>query len=62
NRLYARIEKHIADDWYLGAAVAMVRHGHLVASKTFGIARLGTSDTAVVPVDEETGTFANLGK
>lgn len=53
-RLYARIEKHIADDWYPGAAVAMARHGHLVASKTFGTARLATADTAAVPVDDET--------
>jgi CubicO group peptidase (beta-lactamase class C family) len=54
NRLYARIEKHIADDWYPGAAVAMARHGHLVATKTFGIARLATPDSAAVPVDDET--------
>lgn len=54
DRLYARIEKHIADDWYPGAAVAMARHGHLVATKTFGIARFGTSDTAPVPVEDET--------
>ena len=54
DRLYARIEKHIAADWYPGAAVAMARHGHLVATKTFGTARLGTTDTAAVPVDEET--------
>lgn len=53
-RLYARIEKHIADDWYPGAAVAMARRGQLVASKTFGIARLGTADDAAVPVDEQT--------
>ena len=54
DRLYARIEKHIAADWYPGAAVAMARHGHLVATKAFGTARLGTTDTAAVPVDEET--------
>ncbi|PON13430.1 hypothetical protein C2W62_34415 [Candidatus Entotheonella serta] len=53
DRLYARIENHIADDWYPGAAIAMARHGHLVASKTFGTARLGTADTAAVPVDDE---------
>ena len=54
DRLYARIETHIAHDWYPGAAMAMARHGHLVASKTFGVARLNTTDTAAVPVDEET--------
>ncbi|WP_089722109.1 serine hydrolase [Candidatus Entotheonella palauensis] len=54
DRLYARIEKHIADDWYPGAAIAMARHGHLVASKTFGTARLGTAAAAAMPVDEET--------
>lgn len=53
-RLYVRIEKHIVDDWYPGAAVAMARRGALVASKTFGIARLGTADDAAVPVDEQT--------
>ena len=26
DRLYARIEKHIAEDWYPGAAIAMARH------------------------------------
>lgn len=53
-RLYARIEQHIAEDWYPGAAVAMARRGYLVATKTFGTACLGTADRAAVPVDEET--------
>ena len=39
-RLYARIERHIAEGRYPGAAVALARRGKLVAARTFGLARL----------------------
>ena len=42
-RLYARIEAHIAAGWYPGAAIAMARHGKLVATRSFGVARLATA-------------------
>jgi CubicO group peptidase (beta-lactamase class C family) len=53
-RLYARIEAHIAAGWYPGAAVAMARHGTLVAAKSFGQARLASAAAAAVPADEHT--------
>jgi len=40
DRLYKRIEAHIAAGWYPGAAIAMARHGVLVAARSFGVARL----------------------
>ncbi len=52
-RLYDRIEAHIAAGWYPGAAIAMARHGKLVASRAFGMARLATNATAAVPADEQ---------
>ena len=39
-RLYERIDGHIATGWYPGAAIAMARHGTLVAARSFGAARL----------------------
>jgi len=53
-RLYQRIASHIADNWYPGAAVAMARHGKLVAANTFGTARLATADTPDVATHEQT--------
>jgi CubicO group peptidase (beta-lactamase class C family) len=53
-RLYTRIESHIADGWYPGAAIAMARRGTLVAARSFGAARLATADTSTVPADEQT--------
>jgi CubicO group peptidase (beta-lactamase class C family) len=53
-RLYARIESHIAAGWYPGAAVAMARRGALVAAKSFGVARLASADQPAVPADEQT--------
>ena len=47
-RLYARIEAHIAAGWYPGATLAMARRGCLVASKHFGVSRLAT-DSAPPP-------------
>lgn len=53
-RLYARIESHIAAGWYPGASLAMARGGKLVASRNFGLARLDTADTAAMPADDQT--------
>jgi CubicO group peptidase (beta-lactamase class C family) len=53
-RLYARIESHIAAGWYPGAAIAMARRGTLVATRSFGVARLATPSTPAVPADEQT--------
>jgi len=39
-RLYDRIERHIAEGRYPGAAVALARHGEVVAARGFGHARL----------------------
>src|SRR2546428_13648995 len=49
DRLYARIEAHIAAGWYPGAAMAMARHGKLVATRSFGVARLATASTPAGP-------------
>jgi hypothetical protein len=35
-RLYERIAAHIAAGWYPGAAIAMARHGKLVATRSCG--------------------------
>jgi len=53
-RLYERIENHIAAGWYPGAAIAMARRGMLVAAKSFGVARLATADKPAVAADEQT--------
>ena len=53
-RLYARIEAHIAAGWYPGAAIAMARHGKLVATRSFGAARLATASTPAVPATDQT--------
>lgn len=53
-RLYARIEAHIAAGWYPGASIAMARRGVLVATKHFGAARLATADMPAVPADDHT--------
>ena len=53
DRLYARIEAHIAAGWYPGAAIAMARHGQLVATRSFGVARLATASTPAVPATEQ---------
>lgn len=54
DRLYARIEAHIAAGWYPGAAIAMARHGKLVATRSFGVARLATDDAPAVPASDQT--------
>lgn len=48
-RLYDRIERHIADGRYPGAAVALARHGQLAAARAFGLARLGDADQPAMP-------------
>src|SRR4029434_1943642 len=53
-RLYARIEAHIAAGWYPGAAIAMARRGKLVATRSFGTARLATANTPAVPAMDQT--------
>lgn len=53
-RLYGRIEGHIAEGRYPGAAVAMARRGKLVAARTFGLARLASDGQPAVPADAET--------
>lgn len=53
-RLYAQIEGHIAAGRYPGAAVAMARHGRLVASRAFGQARREAEGQAAVAADEGT--------
>ena len=53
-RLYTRIEAHIAAGWYPGAAIAMARHGKLVATRSFGAARLATASTPAVPATDQT--------
>ena len=52
-RLYARIEAHITAGWYPGAAIAMARHGKLVATRSFGVARLATAGTPAVPATDQ---------
>lgn len=53
-RLYARIEGHIADGRYPGAAIAMARRGKLAAARTFGLARLAAGGQPAVPADDRT--------
>ena len=53
-RLYARIEAHIAAGWYPGAALAMARRGKFVAARTFGLARLATNGAPEVSADDQT--------
>ena len=53
-RLYERIETHIAAGWYPGAAIAMARHGMLVAARSFGVARLAGAGQPAVAADQET--------
>lgn len=53
-RLYAQIDSHIAAGWYPGAAIAMARRGKLVATRSFGVARLATDSAAAVPASDQT--------
>lgn len=53
-RLYDRIERHIADGRYPGAAIAMARRGMLVAARTFGLARLAAAGQQAVTADADT--------
>jgi CubicO group peptidase (beta-lactamase class C family) len=53
-RLYERIEAHIAAGWYPGAAVAMARSGTVVAARSFGVACLATAQKPAVPADQAT--------
>ena len=53
-RLYAQIEGHIAAGRYPGAAVAMARHGKLVAARSFGQARQAGDGQEAVSADEGT--------
>ncbi len=50
-RLCARIEGHIAEGRYPGAAIALARRGKLVAAREFGVARRATEGRAAVPAD-----------
>jgi len=54
DRLYAQIEGHIEDGRYPGAAVAMARHGKLVAARAFGQARQAHDGQAPVTADNDT--------
>jgi CubicO group peptidase (beta-lactamase class C family) len=54
DRLYERIETHIAAGWYPGAALAMARHGMLVAARSFGVARLAGAGQPAIAADQET--------
>ena len=56
-RLYERVDGHIAAGWYPGAAIAMARRGALVAAKSFGVARLARAHQPAVPADERTLWF-----
>jgi CubicO group peptidase (beta-lactamase class C family) len=53
-RLYGRIEAHIAAGWYPGASIAMARHGKLVATRSFGVARLAIASASTVPASDQT--------
>jgi len=53
-RLYARIEGHIAAGRYPGAAVALARHGEIVAARSFGHARLAAADAPAIPATDDT--------
>ena len=53
-RLYGRIEAHIAAGWYPGAAIAMARRGLLVAARSFGVARSATADQPAVKATDRT--------
>src|SRR3954451_21321601 len=53
-RLYARIQWHISQGWYPGAAIAMARHGKLIASRAFGVARSADGSTAALPANNDT--------
>lgn len=53
-RLYARIERHIEEGRYPGAAVAMARRGKLVAARAFGLARQAADGQPAVPADAGT--------
>jgi CubicO group peptidase (beta-lactamase class C family) len=53
-RLYKRIEAHIAAGWYPGAAIAMARRGMLVAARSFGAARLAGGGTPAMAADLDT--------
>ena len=53
-RLYERIEGHIAAGRYPGAAVALARHGAIVAARSFGHARLAAAGIPAVPATDET--------
>ena len=53
-RLYRQIEQHIAAGRSPGAAVAMARHGRLVAARSFGLARLAAADAPAVAADDAT--------
>ena len=45
-RLYELIERHIAEDRYPGAQIAIARHGRLAAFRSFGSARVDPSVAA----------------
>ncbi len=54
DRLYAQIEGHIEAGRYPGAAVALARHGKLVAARAFGQARQAHAGQAPVTADNDT--------
>lgn len=45
-RLYERVAGDVAKNLYPGAAVAIARHGKVLAEAAFGVARLATADSA----------------
>lgn len=53
-RLYERIEGHITAGRYPGAAVALARHGEIVAARSFGHARLADGASPAMPATDET--------
>lgn len=53
-RLYAQIDGHIAAGRYPGAAVAMARHGKLVAARSFGVARQTQDGQPAVAASDDT--------
>src|SRR5579885_877367 len=52
--LYKHIQSHIDSGLYPGAAVALARHGKLLAKESFGLARLPEGDAPAVMANDET--------
>src|SRR4026207_695874 len=56
--LYARMEHPTAAGCYPGAAIPMARHGKLVATRNFGVARLATASTPAAAPPAQTAARA----